>query len=253
VAELVADALRERIISGELADGSSLPKQDDLLEEFGVSKPSAREAFRILETEGLVTVQRGNVGGAVIHQPNPDSVAYTLSLVLQARAVPLQDVGVALQQIEPVCASLCAARADRNKEVVPVLRAAHDRLNRALSVPLSRRDEEEVTVASRSFHEGIVETCGNETMIVVAGALETMWSAHERSWSARAAETGSFPEPRLGAKALKEHAEILAAIQLGDADRASKAARRHLATAQLYPLAESPDAPVRAATVRHVL
>ena len=250
VAEMVAGELRERIISGELPDGSSLPKQDELIEEFGVSKPSAREAFRILETEGLVTVQRGNVGGAVVHLPKPNAVAYTLSLVLQARHVSLEDVGQALQQIEPVCAALCAGRPDRDKEVVPVLQAAHDRLSRALSTPLSKRDEQEVTSASRAFHEAIVETCGNETMIVVAGALETVWSAHERSWSARAAQAGRFPEPRLGAKALKEHAEILAAVVTGNSDRASRAARRHLVTAQLYPLSESPDAPVRAGTLR---
>lgn len=253
VAEIVADELRERIINGELADGSSLPKQDDLLEEFGVSKPSAREAFRILETEGLLTVQRGNVGGAVVHLPNPEAVAYTLSLVLQSRGVTLEDVGLALQQIEPMCAALCAARPDREKDVVPVLRAAHERLGSALSAPVGERDEQAVTDASRSFHEAIVETCGNDTMIVVAGALETVWSAHERSWSVRAAQAGNFPEPRLGAKALKEHAEILAAIEKGDSDRASRAARRHLATAQLYPLSESPDSAVHAATLRQIV
>ena len=252
VAEILAEALRERIISGELPDGSSLPKQDDLLVEFGVSKPSAREAFRILETEGLVTVQRGNVGGAVVHVPNPDAVAYTLSLVLQARGVTLKDVGLALQQIEPVCAALCAQRSDREKDVVPVLQTAHERLARALSAPIAERDEQEVTDASRAFHEGIVETCGNETMIVVAGALETLWSAHERSWSARAADAGRFPEPRLGAKALKEHGEILAAIVKGDSERAARAARRHLVTAQLYPLSEGPDSAVRAATLRNL-
>lgn len=250
VAEIVADALRERIISGDLPDGSSLPKQDDLLEELGVSKPSAREAFRILETEGLVTVQRGNVGGAVVHLPNPDAVAYTLSLVLQARGVTLEDVGLALQQIEPVCAALCAGRPDRKKNVIPVLRATHQRLSQALSGRIKERDERAVTEASRSFHEGIVEVCGNETMIVVAGALETIWSAHEKSWSDRAVEAGDFPGPRLGAKALKEHAEILTAIEMGDSDRASRAARHHLATAQLYPLSDNPKAPVRAATLR---
>src|SRR3954462_298831 len=80
VAEMLADVLRDRILSGELADGDLLPKQDDLLEEFGTSKASAREAFRILETEGLVTVLRGNVGGAVVHRPKPETAAYMLGL-----------------------------------------------------------------------------------------------------------------------------------------------------------------------------
>ena len=69
IAEMIADSLRRRILEGELADGDVLPKVDDLLLEFPVSKPSIREAMRILETEGLISVRRGNVGGAIIHSP----------------------------------------------------------------------------------------------------------------------------------------------------------------------------------------
>jgi DNA-binding FadR family transcriptional regulator len=82
VAELVADALRQRILGGDLTDGQLLPNQENLLTEFSVSKPSLREALRILEAEGLITVRRGNVGGAVIHQPQARHAAYTLALVL---------------------------------------------------------------------------------------------------------------------------------------------------------------------------
>src|SRR5665213_2233949 len=89
LAEIIAVNLRDRILASEFADGSNLPKQEDLLDEFGVSPPSMREALRILETEGLVTVQRGNVGGAVVHQPQVAKVAYMMALVLQARTVAL--------------------------------------------------------------------------------------------------------------------------------------------------------------------
>jgi len=62
-AEAVADRLRDRILSGEVPNGGMLPKLEDLTEEFRVSKASLREACRILETEGLLSVLRGNVGG----------------------------------------------------------------------------------------------------------------------------------------------------------------------------------------------
>ena len=48
-AEIVADRIRKRIISGDLDEGSSLPPEGQLLEQFGVSRPTLREAFRILE------------------------------------------------------------------------------------------------------------------------------------------------------------------------------------------------------------
>ena len=67
LAEQVADELRRRILSGELADGSVLPTEDELLVEFPISKPSLREAIRILDAEGLLSVRRGKLGGSVVH------------------------------------------------------------------------------------------------------------------------------------------------------------------------------------------
>src|SRR4051812_49990470 len=77
MSEVVAGILRERIIDGELTDGDLLPKQDELLEEFRISRPSMREALRILENDGLLTVRRGNQGGSVIEVPTADTSAYT--------------------------------------------------------------------------------------------------------------------------------------------------------------------------------
>src|ERR1700759_1573783 len=73
IAEITTPSLLRRILSVELNYGDFLPKVDDLLLQFPVSKPSIREAMRILETEGLVSVRRGNVGGAVIHTPKPNT------------------------------------------------------------------------------------------------------------------------------------------------------------------------------------
>jgi len=96
IAESVADELRVRILTGDGPDDYRLPTQDQLVREFGVSYPSVREAIRILETEGLVTVRRGNVGGAEVHRPDESSAAYHLGLALQARRVPLGDLAAGL-------------------------------------------------------------------------------------------------------------------------------------------------------------
>src|ERR1700761_8933558 len=85
VAEVVAARLRRRILTGELEDGELLPKEEELREQYPVSKPSFREAQRILEAEGLITIRRGNVGGAVVHRPSANNVAYTMAMVLASR------------------------------------------------------------------------------------------------------------------------------------------------------------------------
>src|SRR3954462_11050493 len=81
MAEVVADSLRAQILDGEIDVVAPL---DVLVRAYDVGPPAAREAMRILETEGLITVRRGNVGGADVHLPTNAHVAYPLSLVLQA-------------------------------------------------------------------------------------------------------------------------------------------------------------------------
>ena len=181
-----------------------------------------------------------------MHRPKPETAAYMLSLVLQSRGVGLADVGTALQYVEPLCAALCAGRADRAKAVVPRLEAAHRRLVDAVDAD----DEKAAVPASRAFHEELVRCSGNETMILVAGALETLWSAHEESWSETATEQGRFPAPLLRKRAMQEHEELIDAIAAGDIDRATRTARKHLATAQQYPLGDGAGGPVRAEHLR---
>ena len=62
---MVAAELRRQIVLGKLKQDDQLPSENALMEQFGVSRPTLREAFRILESEGAITVRRGVRGGAV--------------------------------------------------------------------------------------------------------------------------------------------------------------------------------------------
>src|SRR3546814_20122980 len=107
----IADELRELIVSGELDEGDSLGKETELIERFGVSRPSLREALRILEAEGLISVMRGVLGGVVVHRPDQRQTARTAALVLQARHVPLADVFSSEERrVGTECVSKCRHR-----------------------------------------------------------------------------------------------------------------------------------------------
>jgi DNA-binding FadR family transcriptional regulator len=226
---MVADVLRKRILSGELSDGSSIGKQEELIEEFSVSKPSIREALRILETEGLVTVLRGNVGGAIVHVPKVSNAAYMLGLVLQSKNVSLRDVGSALKAIEPVCAAMCAERPDRETEVLPRLRTVHQE-----AVECFGKDEVQLTRLTREFHELLVALCGNQTMIQLVGALETLWSTHEQEWAKKVTRDGEFPNSAVGRNSLRVHERIIKLIEAGNAEAVTKTARQHLDGSVFY-------------------
>lgn len=243
LAEMVAAELRKRILSGELSDGSLLPRQEELLQEFRVSLPSVREALRILETENLITVRRGNVGGAVVHAPHARSAAYMLALVLESRQVPLADVALALSQLEPLCASMCASAPDRLTRVVPRLHAALRSQSEAID------DEDLFAARGRFFHREMVSVCGSETLDLLVGALESMWDAHERVWARNATELGAFPQLDVRAGGLRAHERLIKAIVAGDTVGAQRIAARHLHEAQSHALGE-PAVDVRADLLR---
>jgi DNA-binding FadR family transcriptional regulator len=243
LAELVARELRDRITSGAMREGDILPKLEELLAEFNVSKPSLREALRILETEGLITVRRGNMGGAVVHAPGTRDAGYMIGLVLESRNVDIRDLAGAIKQFEPTCAALCALRADRQTAVVPRLREIHQRQKAAADEPIT------FATVGREFHEALVELAGNETIKLVMGALEAVWSGGERIWAQRATSTASMPDGKIRKAGLRAHERLIDLIGKGDALGVVAAARKHLESAQLYAV-EEPGEPVRAALVR---
>ncbi|MGA7420508.1 MAG: FCD domain-containing protein [Acidimicrobiales bacterium] len=235
IAEMIADNLRRRILAGELNDGDVLPKVDDLLLEFPVSKPSIREAMRILETEGLLSVRRGNVGGAVIHTPKAKVAAYMFGMVLQAQDTLLADLAAALSDVEPACAAKAAERSVNDKSLVATLK----RLNEELEAGLD--DGPEFTRLARRFHDAVVQGCGNATMALVTGSLETLWSNHESNWAESTNAHGEYPDLQARESVLRTHLKITDAIEEGDAARARHLVAQHLHESQRYVLAQGKD------------
>jgi GntR family transcriptional regulator, transcriptional repressor for pyruvate dehydrogenase complex len=235
VAELVASRLRDDILSGRLKEGDVLPTQEALFEEFGVSPPAVREAIHILEADGLISVRRGNVGGALVHMPSAERTAHMFSMVLQSRGASPADVSGALIQLEPICAGMCAARDDRMGEVVPHLEAEIARQTTEFD------DVSRYVPNARRFHEVLVSRCGNESMILLIGSLEVIWSAHESAvWGVEGVPNGEpvDGDARLRTRraALRDHQRILDAIRDGNQARAVKLAGDHLAAARTSTL-----------------
>ena len=134
----IADELRGLIITGDLDEGDLLGTEAELIERFEASRPSLREALRILEAEGLISVVRGALGGVIVHRPDQRMTARAAALVLQSRSVALADVFEASAVIEPAAARMIATSRHRQRAVaqlrdviVEQKRSVHDPLARA--------------------------------------------------------------------------------------------------------------------------
>jgi DNA-binding FadR family transcriptional regulator len=244
---MAAAILRERIINGELRDGDLLPKQEDLMEEFHISRPALREALRILEHEGLLTVRRGSVGGSVIAVPTAETSAYAFGLALQSRGGTLEDLAAAITEIEPLTTSLCAKRPDRATEVVPALRSSIAENLDAIA------DGPAFTALAREFHELAVALCGNETLILTVGALESLWSEQERQWAARSAADDSYPPLDDRQAVIDAHVAITDAIEAGDAELAARRSGGHVKHSQRFALKDAEKQVVRATDLKNRL
>lgn len=163
IAEMVADELRRNIVRGELKEGDKLPSEAEMTSQFGISRPTLREAFRILESESLLTIRRGSRGGAEVHAPNPDVAARYAGLVLQARGTTLGDVYLARVALEPPAARLLAENADANS--IRALREALEEEAAAMG------DAEAFGRETARFHELVVELAGNNPLTLFEHVL----------------------------------------------------------------------------------
>ena len=172
-AELVAAEIRAGIAGGGLPEGGRLPPQEELANHYGVSAPTMREALRMLEADGLVTVVRGVHGGTIVNAPNLDAMSRQLCMYLQQHAATIADMYVARLAIEPPAVRLLAARC--TPAIEAELRGCVD-------------DEREAQGNARllgaigaRFHNLLLRHSGNVTLgalgTVIAGIVESNLAA----------------------------------------------------------------------------
>jgi len=176
-AELIATLYRRQIVRGELRAGDTLPSEQQLMAQFGVSRPTLREAFRILEAENLISVKRGSRGGARVTQPSLSVAARYVGLLLQVQGTTIADVYEARMVLEPACARLLASR--RTEEDLADLTACIEEL-RGVVAAGQDRDPEPARWSSLAFrfHELIMERSGSKTLAVQGGVLQDIVATH---------------------------------------------------------------------------
>ena len=214
----IADEIRRLIIEGKLEDGESLGHEPELIERFGVSRPSLREALRILEAEGLITVVRGVLGGVVVHRPDHRLAARTAALVLQARNVPLADVFEARTIIEPAAVRLVASARNRRSSAKRLLALIAEQ-EQVIDDPV------EFGPANARFHEELVSMAGNQTLTIVAEMLNEVVTRAVTVVS-QTANGDSTATRRRGVRSQERLAALIAA---GEVDEAEAHWRTHMA------------------------
>lgn len=220
-AELVARTLRRMVVEGQLKDGDFLPHEAELIAHFGVSRPTLREAVRVLESERLVEVRRGSRTGAKVRVPGPEIVARPAALLLALSGTTLADVMTARTAIEPPAAKMLAD--DGTVE-------AHDELRRLVEAVPAAWEAGNLAAASAQLHRRMVELSGNATLGIIAGMLHEIGERHTA-----AAISGATPDNTVAraeyTKLHKSYVRLADLVESRKGEAAEAHWRRHMVAA----------------------
>jgi GntR family transcriptional regulator, transcriptional repressor for pyruvate dehydrogenase complex len=221
MADRVATVLRRMIIRAEIAEGSMLPPESELMERFGVSRPTLREAFRVLESESLIRVERGVHGGARVQRPRRETLARYVGLILEYEGVTLKDVYDARVAIEtPLVVALALKR---DPDVIAELEAIVERES-----DLSRGPEAFSQLTD--FHAAVARMSENRTLQMINEMLHHVIEKANRSLQ----PTTDANAERALRRSAQTHRMLLDLIKAGDAERAGELWSRHLRKAEVF-------------------
>jgi GntR family transcriptional regulator, transcriptional repressor for pyruvate dehydrogenase complex len=226
-AELVAARIRRQSVDGDLPAGTGLPPEAELVARYGVSRPTLREAFRILESERLVTVRRGVKGGALVQSPSLDVATRSAQALLQYRSATLADVHEARILVEPPAAALLAER--RDPAALAALEAAHQR-------ETSAKSSDDLRELGGAFHRTVVEQAGNRTILLFSTMVQQIIDVHTARLQAM--QASGRVRRRHRQEGLDDHARLVELVRAGASTEAERFWRQHLQNVSRWLLEE---------------
>jgi len=198
---------------GGLAPGERIGSEQDLIRRFGLSRASVREALRLLERDGLVTVKPGPNGGVFCGYPSAQPLARSIDIYGAFHDVTSEDLVEARTELEVLTARLAAQRA--TPEVLHRLETLDTEWARAAGA----REEGVAAQANVAFHLTLARAADNPVFVAFMEALEGLVYevALEPDYSRHPLE-----------EVVRCHHLILEAVRRGDPEAAGRRMREHL-------------------------
>jgi len=211
----IALEIRRYLAGADLSPGDRIGTEQELAAEFGVSRPTLREALRLLAGSHLIRASRGPRGGIfVASTPNEGmsrNLSESISTMLETQSVSLSELVEARIHLEVPLAGLAAERATEETIL---------RLDAAIADQEGKHPASDgFRLADACFHRTIATTAGNELLRAFA------------SWTLDVLQPSlieKIGDAIDGDAILGQHREILRAIRRGQSAGASRAMARHL-------------------------
>jgi GntR family transcriptional regulator, transcriptional repressor for pyruvate dehydrogenase complex len=217
IAESVARQILRDIQRQGLQPGSSLPPEAAMLERFDIGRGSLREALRILEVNGLVTIKTGPGGGPIVAPFNPGNFGQMWTLHLQSIGATYRELLEARVEYEALLARKAAEQP--GDEVGKLVRETMQ----ASAQPTD--DDQRYASLTSGFHSTVCNAAGNPVLALAANAIQSIWAV-------RVTSVLFTPEDR--PLVHQQHEGIAKAIEKHDGKKAERLMREHLEHYQQY-------------------
>ena len=216
IKQLIASQIEDAILSKKYVPGSKLPSENELCEQFNVSRTSVREALQILVAHGLITVEKGK--GIFVNRITSESVVNPLEKYLRLKLDRhyVLDFVHARQMIEPTIAYQAALNHDIDD--IMKLQESIDKLAVCESKPTI------IAQYDMMFHQTLAEATKNIIIPILIRPIHNMMPELKTKVVANVDDARE--------KAVEWHLKILTAVKNGDANEAYNCMVEHLKIAE---------------------
>jgi GntR family transcriptional repressor for pyruvate dehydrogenase complex len=112
--EEVSNRIKKMIFEGVFKPGDKLPPEIEIAQQFNVGRQSIREALRILELSGFITIQKGGGGGAIIKDTISSTISELFLDAFQLEKITIEELTIARFEIEKIVLKYAIENADES-------------------------------------------------------------------------------------------------------------------------------------------
>jgi GntR family transcriptional regulator, transcriptional repressor for pyruvate dehydrogenase complex len=221
---LIAQQIMRDVARSNTKPGEQLPPERVMLEKYQIGRGTLREALRLLEFQGAISLKPGPGGGPVLMNPDASHLGSSLLLLMQLRKAPYRTVVEVRQTLEPITSRLAASRMD-DQELARLQQSIDDMRS-------GIEDEHAFFDANKDFHDIIAWGSGNAMLGYFNESLLGIMDG--------TAIGIDYPTRRRSA-ILKAHEEIYDAMVKHDPDEAEERMRAHIDAYVVYAERKFPE------------
>lgn len=214
--EVIYEQIKEKILSGELKPGDKLPSERAMMEMLHRSRPSVREALRMLERGGFVRIVPGS-RGALILEPNTNGVEQSLSNLMRSKKITTKEMSD-YRRVNDVVVSEWAAKR-RTEEDIAAINGLLEQAEQAME------DYQLFVALDPEFHYLVAHAAKNEVACIMTQVLSAIM---RESLLVRMEQLSEDDRRTMCGKILHIHKAIAKAIADGDPVRAKEMTSKHL-------------------------